>query len=61
MTVNANGFLAAPWMAVESDPSSTLPLAGVAFYSRAAPLIHHRYERLRIEDVSRKRRSSIIA
>jgi hypothetical protein len=60
-TVNANGSLAAPWMAVRNDSSSTRRLATAALHSEAASLTHHRYERLRIEDVSRMSRSSIIA
>jgi hypothetical protein len=60
-TVNGSGFLAAPWMAVRSDSSNTGRLATAAFHSKAASLTPHRYERLRIEDISRTSRSSIIA
>jgi hypothetical protein len=60
-TESASGALAAPWMAKRSDSTNTKRLATAAIHSRAASLTHHRYERLRIEDVSRTRRSSIIA
>jgi hypothetical protein len=60
-TVNASGSLAAPWMAVRNDSSNTRRLATAALHDEAASLTHHRYERLRIEDVSRMSRSSIIA
>jgi hypothetical protein len=60
-TVNVSGLFAAPWMALRSDSSSTRRLAATVLYSKAASRTRYRYERLQIEDVSRTRRSSIIA
>ena len=60
--VNASGFLAAPWMAGRSGPSSTKPRADAALYGKAvSPTRQPSTATSGVTILPRLRRSSIIA